>query len=52
MGRHGTIKRKARWAFLLNPLTATYECYDLDTWSFDQSKEYMNCLNDLSSLVN
>lgn len=52
MGRHGTIKRKARWAFLLNPLTATYECYDLDTWSFDHSKEYMNCLNDLSSLVN
>jgi len=51
MGRHGTIKKPAKWAFLLNPLTSTYERYDLDTWSKKDSKEFMNCLNDLGKLV-
>jgi hypothetical protein len=51
MGRHGTIKKSAKWAFLLNPLTSTYERYDLDTWSLEDSKEFMKCLNDLGKLV-
>jgi hypothetical protein len=51
IGRHGTIKKPAKWAFLLNPLTSTYERYDLDTWSYEDSKEFMNCLKDLGKLV-
>jgi hypothetical protein len=51
MGRHGVIKKRARWGFLLNPLTSAYECYDLDTWSDSQSLEFMECLDDLCALV-
>jgi hypothetical protein len=51
MARHGIVKKKAKWAFLLNPLTAAYECYDLDTWSFMQSKKFIECLDELCALV-
>jgi len=51
MARHGTIKKNIRWAFLLNPLTSTYERYDLESWSQEDSHEFMLCLNDLCKLV-
>jgi hypothetical protein len=51
MGRHGLIKKRARWGFLLNPLTSAYECYDLDTWPETHSLEFMKCLDDLCALV-
>jgi hypothetical protein len=47
MGRHGVIPLKTRWAFLLNPLTAAWERYDLNSWSMEESREFMNCLEEL-----
>ena len=47
MGRHGVIPLKTRWAFLLNPLTAAWERYDLNTWSMEESREFMDCLEEL-----
>ena len=48
MGRHGTIPLKSvTWAMLINPLTATWERYDLTTWTCDQSREFLNCLMEL-----
>ena len=51
IGRHGTVPVKARWAFLVNPLTSAYERYDLQTWSEEDSKAFLECLNDLAKLV-
>ena len=47
MGRSGTIPLKANHAILINPLTGAYEIYDLSTWSFEQSQEFMDCLEEL-----
>ena len=51
IGRHGTIPIKAKWALLINPLTSTYEKYDLDSWSYEDSSTFLSCLNDLAKLV-
>lgn len=47
MGRHGTILLKANHAILVNPLTGAHEVYDLSSWSFEQSQEFMDCLEEL-----
>ena len=47
MGRHGVSRLEPRWALLVNPLTATWERYDLSTWSYEQSQEFLNCLEEL-----
>jgi hypothetical protein len=49
MSRHGSIPliRRLRKAMLVNPLTATWEAYDLDTWSDAQSLEFLNCLEEI-----
>uniref|UniRef100_A0A6C0D6X0 DNA 3'-5' helicase n=1 Tax=viral metagenome TaxID=1070528 RepID=A0A6C0D6X0_9ZZZZ len=47
MGRHGCIEVPANWAMLVNPLTGAHEVYDLSSWSFEQSEEFMNCLEEL-----
>jgi superfamily I DNA/RNA helicase len=51
MGRHGTIPLKASKAMLLNPLTMAREIYDLESWSFDESKKFMECLEELRKRV-
>lgn len=51
MGRHGTIPLKANKAMLLNPLTMAREVYDLDSWSFEDSKKFMDCLEELRKRV-
>jgi hypothetical protein len=47
LGRHGELPLEVRWASLVNPLTGAWEIYDLDTWSREQSAEYMACLEEL-----
>jgi hypothetical protein len=47
LGRHGEIPLNVRWASLINPLTGAWEIYDLDTWSKEQSSEFMECLEEL-----
>jgi hypothetical protein len=47
MGRHGVIPMPCRWAGLVNPLTGTWERYDLSTWSLEESTEFMACLEEL-----
>jgi hypothetical protein len=49
LGRHGVSPLKARWGILVNPLTASWERYDLDTWNIEQSAEFMKCLEELRS---
>jgi len=51
IGRHGSTSIKAKWAFLINPLTSAYERYDLDSWSQEDSRKFLDCLNDLAKLV-
>ena len=47
LGRHGMIPLTVRWAMLINPLTQAHEIYDLDTWSYKDSKEFLNVLEEL-----
>ena len=49
MSRHGTIPVTPRWksAILINPMTATWERYDLESWSLEQSTEFLACLEEL-----
>lgn len=47
LGRHGELPLSTRWAALINPLTGAWELYDLDTWSKEQSLEFMEALEEL-----
>lgn len=47
MGRHGTLALPCKWAMLINPLTATWERYDIAAWSEEDSQEFLNCLEEL-----
>jgi hypothetical protein len=47
LGRHGTIPLAANWAFLVNPLTAAWESYDLREWKVEDSRIFMDCLEEL-----
>jgi len=49
LGRHGRIPLSVRWAILLNPLTQAHEIYDLNTWSRDDSQEFLAVLEDLKA---
>jgi hypothetical protein len=47
IGRHGVLQLQPRSAVLVNPLTATWERYDLSTWLPAQSQEFLACLEEL-----
>jgi hypothetical protein len=49
LGRHGKIPLLVRWAILLNPLTQAHEIYDLNTWSLEDSREFLSVLEDLKA---
>jgi hypothetical protein len=51
LGRHGELPLTTRWASLLNPLTGAWEIYELDTWSTEQSLEFMEVLEELRRRV-
>jgi hypothetical protein len=47
MSRHGQLRHEASWAALINPLTGAWERYDLTAWSQEDSREFLNCLEEL-----
>jgi len=48
LARHGTLPiPRLTWGMLINPLTATWERYDLTTWLPEQSLEFLDCLKEL-----
>jgi hypothetical protein len=47
LARHGTIPIDLHKACIVNPLTGTWEIYDLSTWSEKDSMEFMQCLEEL-----
>lgn len=47
LARHGTIPVKLEKACIVNPLTGTWERYDLAAWTMEQSAEFMACLEEL-----
>ena len=51
LGRHGTLPRECKKAALINPLTGSWEMYDIDTWSMEDSKEFIDVLEELRSRV-
>ena len=51
LGRHGEIPIITRWASLINPLTGAWEIYDLETWSKEESAEFMECLEELKKRI-
>lgn len=49
LGRHGTLPRECKKAALINPLTGSWEIYDIEAWSENDSKEFMSVLEELRS---
>lgn len=52
MGRHGTLPFPCQWAMLLNPLTGTWERYDITAWAEAGSLEFLACLEELRERLN
>jgi hypothetical protein len=51
LGRHGTLPSECKKAALINPLTGSWEMYDIEAWSMEDSKEFMDVLEELRSRV-
>jgi hypothetical protein len=49
LARHGTIQYDLKKAALINPLTGSWEMYDIEAWSMEDSKEFMDILEELRS---
>ena len=47
LGRHGTIPLACKYAGIINPLTATWEIYDIESWSLEDSLEFIKVLEEL-----
>ena len=47
LGRHGTLPRECKKAALINPLTGSWEMYDIEAWPEESSKEFMAVLEEL-----
>lgn len=47
LARHGTIQYDLKKAALINPLTGSWEMYDIEAWPADSSKEFMAVLEEL-----
>lgn len=47
LGRHGTIPLECKKACLVNPLTGTWEMYDIESWPIEDSLEFMDVLEEL-----
>ncbi len=51
LARHGTIQYDLKKAALINPLTGSWEMYDIEAWSTEDSKEFMDVLEELRSRI-
>ena len=47
LARHGTIQYDLKKAALINPLTGSWEMYDIEAWPEESSKEFMAVLEEL-----
>jgi hypothetical protein len=47
LGRHGMLPLECRTAALINPLTGSWEVYDINGWPMENSKEFMSILEEL-----
>lgn len=47
LGRHGTIPLACKYAGLINPMTACWEVYDIDSWPMEHSLEFISVLEEL-----
>lgn len=47
LARHGSIQYDLKKAALINPLTGSWEMYDIEAWSMEDSKEFMDVLEEL-----
>lgn len=51
LGRHGVMPLACKYGCLINPLTATWEIYDMETWSVEDSGEFVKILEELRRRV-
>jgi hypothetical protein len=51
LGRHGTFPLECKKAALINPLTGSWEVYDIEGWSMENSKEFMSVLEELRTRI-
>jgi hypothetical protein len=51
LGRHGALPLESNKAALINPLTGSWEVYDIEGWSIENSKEFMSVLEELRTRV-
>jgi hypothetical protein len=51
LARHGTIQYDLKKAALINPLTGSWEMYDIEAWPEENSKEFMAVLEELRARV-
>ena len=51
LGRYGTMPLKCKWAVLVNPLTGAWERYDIREWKEEDSRIFMDCLEELRERV-
>ena len=47
IGRHGTMPKECKKAALINPLTGSWEMYNIEAWPEESSKEFMAVLEEL-----
>jgi hypothetical protein len=51
LGRHGTLPLKCNKAAIINPLTGSWETYDIESWPIENSLEFMSVLKELRARV-
>lgn len=51
LGRHGTLPMNVKKACLINPLTGAWEIYDIEKWSLEDSKKFLDVLGELKKRV-
>jgi superfamily I DNA/RNA helicase len=51
LGRHGTLPLKCNKAAIINPLTGSWEAYDIESWPIENSLEFMSVLKELRARV-
>lgn len=51
LGRHGVLPLECKKAAIINPITGSWEIYDIDSWSMEDSMEFMDTLEELRKRV-
>ena len=51
LGRHGTLQRECKKAAIINPLTGSWEIYDIESWAMEDSEKFISTMEELRSRV-